>query len=413
MRNHRTSLTIDCANPINWSHPLNRGRAAWWLTVPGLMGGARWHDLCSLPGDFTRGRHGTLANGPSWQGTSRTGGWGHLLCDGSDDCVTTPLTIPRGPFSVAAWVRLTSAGSYPMFVTGVADADLRCNSSSRVPQFGNGAATAPALTLGTWYRLLGVADGASGVGSGSLFFYLNGSLLTTDTLTWSVSNAVLIGKRADGFNLPGAIDDVAIWTRALSSDEASSDYRLSSRGYPGALNRVGPPVFRSAAAPTVLNVPLALLHLIAVAPTRGAGGVARAVPTASLALAAVAPTRTVGGVSRSVPTAIVHLAAPYPSVAPGPVSRSVPLASLHLVSVFPTAVPGAVARAVPSAAFTLTAPAPTAIPGAVMRTVPLATFSLTATAPGWGATVTVFVTNYGETAYPELDWTITTEYPPR
>src|SRR5690349_1214055 len=93
--------SIDIQNPINQDHPLNHGRVAWWLTLPGLEGGKYLYDLCGRsPGTLTN----MTTTSSGWRGTTRPGGYGHLLFDGSNDVVnmTVPSQTTTG-FTATAW----------------------------------------------------------------------------------------------------------------------------------------------------------------------------------------------------------------------------------------------------------------------------------------------------------------------
>src|SRR5579862_663529 len=112
-------------NAPNMSHPLNRGRVAWWLCRPGWMGGNNWRDLI-------RGYSGTLAAVSStngWQGANRAGAQGRMLYDGSTGDITTAgsfigSTLTGTVFTAAAWILPSAVGSYQAVFDGT-------NSSNR------------------------------------------------------------------------------------------------------------------------------------------------------------------------------------------------------------------------------------------------------------------------------------------
>src|SRR4029077_5506129 len=78
---------IDFRSPLNRQHPLNRAVVGAWEVLPGLSGGALWYNLA---GPY----HGTLTNmataggASGWGGTTRTGGYGEMRFDGSNDTVS-------------------------------------------------------------------------------------------------------------------------------------------------------------------------------------------------------------------------------------------------------------------------------------------------------------------------------------
>jgi len=87
------------------------------------------------------------------------------------------------------------------------------------------------LALNTWYHIAGVYDAEAR----TLDVYLNGRsdngcLLGTVTNRQHVSGMrAYIGRRADlsGYEFAGLIDDVRIYSRALSRDEIEADFRTT------------------------------------------------------------------------------------------------------------------------------------------------------------------------------------------
>jgi hypothetical protein len=263
---------IDCANPVIRDHPHNRDKVAWYLNLLGLSGGARWHDLMSLPGDIRQGPHATLTSiiqGPSsgWQGTNRPGGLGHLACDGTDDYADagspTVLRI-MGRITVACWFRLTSLnlGTSPVLCgigfdgtqvgyalgwnqTGGAPTDrLEFLSYLGSPNGVRTTKTWGTGDLGLWYHVMGTWDGAA------WHLYINGvedsSAIGAGTTGPRPSTArFLIASEEVGLGTVTrrsavAIDDVGVWSnRAFSPAEARDYYWWSQARYPGGLRRIG------------------------------------------------------------------------------------------------------------------------------------------------------------------------------
>jgi hypothetical protein len=86
-------------------------------------------------------------------------------------------------------------------------------------------------SLGAWHNLV-VSYTAS---SGSASFYVDGSFINTATgLETSIANctsAFMIGAQGAGGGSPagyfnGSIDEVGVWSKALSDSEAESLYNL-------------------------------------------------------------------------------------------------------------------------------------------------------------------------------------------
>jgi hypothetical protein len=268
-----TILELDPTGPVNWQHPLNRGRLAWWMVPPnsGWRGSLRLLDLCGLSG--RKADHGTLTNGPLWRGTTRPGGFGHLLFDATDDYVDLPASpafnFGTGDFSIGVWLRPSDVSQFRIMlgkdVSGNRDWNLNHGitaaggtSSGYLCFFDNVASTGPGsatvdsggsvLTDNVWSRAVATRNGSTST------LYHNGVRVgqtTGVTTTFSATNAVQIGRREfGGFEqyFGGALDDVSVWSRGLSAAEAAADYNLSRRGYPGVLNRVAPVAYSIPAA---------------------------------------------------------------------------------------------------------------------------------------------------------------------
>lgn len=237
----------------NREHPLNRGRLGWWLTLPPTEGGRQLYDLMGL-------YHGTLTNGPTWAGSARPGGWGHVNLDGSNDYINTgitgsPFNFDRTePFSVACWFRSTSIATTQLLVAkgessgnfrgwwlGLLSSRVRFSHISTLSNLVdiNGGT---ALASNVWYRLMATYTGSSAASGATL--YVNGVAETptvnNNNLTTATTSAIALqfGVR-NATNNPsvGGLDDVSIWGRALSAAEAREDFDLSRAGYPGVLAR--------------------------------------------------------------------------------------------------------------------------------------------------------------------------------
>ena len=83
-----------------------------------------------------------------------------------------------------------------------------------------------------WHRLLGTAAGAT------RSLYVDGVLAGASAFGNGTGTAPLwIGNNSTlASSMTGAVDDIRVWSRALTAEEARADYDLSRRGYPGMLN---------------------------------------------------------------------------------------------------------------------------------------------------------------------------------
>nr|WP_306824592.1 LamG domain-containing protein [Streptomyces sp. JJ38] len=212
-----------------------------------LQGGAVRND---------RGRRGTLTHDSSGtpldvpvtdRGLDLNGTTAYAATDG-------PVLETRSAYTVSAWARLESTAedaavlsqdgtSYSPFVLafddghghwlfGVREADA----PSQEGDYWGVASDYPART-GVWTHLAATYD----AGTGKVSFYVNGVLQGTNTAagSWSAEGALQIGRYLSGgghrgyFN--GSIDEVAVWQRALTSQEIADEARLlTSDQYAGA-----------------------------------------------------------------------------------------------------------------------------------------------------------------------------------
>src|SRR3990167_9254519 len=86
---------------VNRSCQLNSGLVSWLMAVPWYMSGPRFIDIFGK-------NHGTLTNGPTWQGAmGRPGGNGSLNFDGTDDYVDCGAMLgsqPVNDLTVSMWI---------------------------------------------------------------------------------------------------------------------------------------------------------------------------------------------------------------------------------------------------------------------------------------------------------------------
>lgn len=229
-------LPIDCANPLNWQHPLVRGTGFKYQSIPGLMGGALAHELSHLNPNGVL----TTFTIPPWSGTDRPGGYGQLNFDGNTSNIplsTTPIVFSAQPFSVAAWVHLNDLTTqlYPMVVTLAADngfpfqiflsaqaayLGINIGSSSTWPQLrSNQASTA---LVGQWLRVLVTYNGQGPGTSANFAIYMNGQAipLSTSNAFGSLTNRTVIGATPGlvaNKTVYGALDDIWLWQGRMLS----------------------------------------------------------------------------------------------------------------------------------------------------------------------------------------------------
>ncbi|HTK84478.1 MAG TPA: LamG-like jellyroll fold domain-containing protein [Patescibacteria group bacterium] len=199
---------------------------------------------------------GTFANSPSWQPTGGKDG-GAILIDGSDDSnddnnpqldLGTTFDFPAVPFTLSAWVKPTN---YTDWRTIIGKRDIGGSGTERlqwqmtlstgaVGLFSSNASInftyiAP---LATWTHLVAVASASN------TKLYVNGILEETSATVFSFANCAVAchtaigdngewltrgsGVSADSDPFKGSIDDVRIYSRALTDDDVR---KLYNEGY--------------------------------------------------------------------------------------------------------------------------------------------------------------------------------------
>ncbi|MBX9623788.1 MAG: LamG domain-containing protein, partial [Gemmataceae bacterium] len=249
---------VNSSSPIDWSHPLNRGRLLWGCGL--APGGPALRDL--------RGRFpATLVASPSWVPTGR-GDFG-LQLNGTSQYLTLAADPVAGlsTFSIGIWALMATGtvGSGMLWDTydGGTGNGVRIELDGNTPSkmklrkfvaYASGTVTADnAFPAGEWVRVLMTCSPA-----GVLAMYLNG-VQQSGTATQSGAigtTAPGIGATRtggaqwwpSGVSSTGRIGDWAAWNRALTAAEAFADYDLGRRFYPGPLRRAGPLASPPAAA---------------------------------------------------------------------------------------------------------------------------------------------------------------------
>jgi hypothetical protein len=174
--------------------------------------------------------------------------------DGVDDVVDIPnaadLNIPTGTITLDAWINVTANGNYPS-VLGKGDVGsgnesyaLFVDPSGNLGFLVNTAGLAATrrividttpIQTGKWTFVAGTYDGTN------VRVYVNGSLRKTMSyvleakMIHSTTNDLLIGKaERTGFGgtsyFKGAIDEVELFSRALSLDEIMKIYNAKTAG---------------------------------------------------------------------------------------------------------------------------------------------------------------------------------------
>jgi uncharacterized delta-60 repeat protein len=194
--------------------------------------------------DAADGNNGTLVGGTTF-GTGVGGGQAFSL-NGVNNYVNVPnaanLSLSAGSFTLSAWINPTLSGDNNnhvildksldnstidyLFMLNQATGRLNLYTRNLTNQI-----LGPVIAANTWTHVVAVSD----TSAGQLRLYVNGSLVATTSLVGSaVTNtaSMLIGARhyqgtiSDYFG--GKIDDVGVYSRALSTSEVQGLYGSTS-----------------------------------------------------------------------------------------------------------------------------------------------------------------------------------------
>ena len=136
-------------------------------------------------------------------------------------------------FSVQAWIYIDITGSYRAIYYSGSNTNAWCifiTNTTKITFTENNIAdniAATTLSTGTWHHVVVTKDGDS---TNNLKIYVNGSLDLTKSVgtVQTPSGTAVIGAKLEsvyGNFWDGRIDEVAIWSRALSSTDLAETYK--------------------------------------------------------------------------------------------------------------------------------------------------------------------------------------------
>jgi len=149
---------------------------------------------------------------------------------------------PVNAISIAMWVNISSTSNFQMLIAKGENAgdtrswELRCNGTTTQLQMQGrrsdagfiACATTSSLGTGTWKHIVFTRNGTT------MAIYING---VSDTLTGVTSSSLdfaystddlWIGQRNGGLRFNGSLDEIGLWSRALTSTEVTSLYNGGS-----------------------------------------------------------------------------------------------------------------------------------------------------------------------------------------
>lgn len=195
-------------------------------------GSSTWFDLSG------NNNNSTLTNGP----TFNTASGGSIVFDGVDDFVlsthpTTNIFSSLTSYTVSFWIRITSYGgngSVLLSATGSNNLFMQVQSGSAyIGTLGspNNFLTLTTNDIGN-ISLNKIANIVWVKNSTTVLFYLNGTQYTfpgSATFTFTGSDRIInIGKyTSSGFNLPGNIYNMSVYSKALTATEILQNYNTN------------------------------------------------------------------------------------------------------------------------------------------------------------------------------------------
>lgn len=250
--------TIDAAAPINWDHSLARGLISWWRVVPEWSGGTLLHDLTGLNpgtymGDMQPPTQTSGPNAPQFRGS-----FGEVRMDGSDDEVrlSGPLLGTSDTGTLVCRFRVVTTGLYAFFARvdagGVESTQLFCGGNSTGAytdeSLGFVTTTSSVQRLSMFVRkgtdfyndnrehwIAVIVDGRDNRilidGSRQTVSFAAGSATSRFFLNTVDTNSAAIGRRfitASPLYLNGAVDDILLYNRGISNEEALQLYQDST-----------------------------------------------------------------------------------------------------------------------------------------------------------------------------------------
>ncbi len=179
---------------------------------------------------------GTLS-GAAWQSAGNCK-QGTCLSFGGVTHVNVPdaanLNFGSGSYTISAYIN-TAGGAYQVAVgkgSGASADNFRAfvTATNEIGLWWGGDAQyyhpfSPAIPLGTWVHAVWGYDAATG----KVFYGLNGAYSAATATNHPVSNSLplKIGRDTNGYNFNGRIDDVRVYSRALSAAEIQAIYNAT------------------------------------------------------------------------------------------------------------------------------------------------------------------------------------------
>lgn len=233
---------LNYGRPINWNAPLNRGLVGWWMTLPQQPARAKGI-FRNLVGKNHAVCGSTIAVSSLRPLTTNVSGTS-LKFDGTTNSVAevsgSDYSFGAGNFSFGGWLNPSTGPQFSISTRSTATTQgfeiVPDTSSSRGLRLGtsvgNYTTTVP-TTANEWQHLFATVD----VVAGSSKCFVNGVLKETLAIAGTITNTQTLrfGQRNVSV-YTGLLNDIRIYSRALSNDMVLRLYRASRTGYRMELN---------------------------------------------------------------------------------------------------------------------------------------------------------------------------------
>ena len=237
--------SLDCFEGLkfgriaNYNITCNASNTTFYITNyslksdPALVATWRFDEgVDSVSADSSGGEKDATLHGAAWT----LGKYGNAAYfDGTDDYVTASGPAVRGQYTVALWAKVTDAATRTILSTKDArdyGFDLNFRGGNEIhADIGNGAAwltnyanVSISYTFGRWYHI------ACAVNQTGYRIYVDGAMAKAGTYAASTpvlfdeNHTLTLGRNGTIEYFSGGLDEVRIWSRALSDAEILADY---------------------------------------------------------------------------------------------------------------------------------------------------------------------------------------------
>lgn len=255
-----TAIVKDAPSP---NAKLSEGLSAYWKLDDGLDSPSA--SILEDVEEQSRGEIRGFVFQPAWLAGDDARMGGALSFDGVDDWVRMPtnefLDIGTNAVTLSLWVKLAylpsaaTNGGYACIYDSEFDAysiymdqasgELRFKATDSSLQGARPGIPEAKLRTGVWHHVVGVYDGNASPAAGQTLIYLDGRLQDVHvggdaSPRYGMTGPVRKGQQAtlgrngpnSAFFFSGAVDDVAVWRRALAPAEIRQIYEAGTNGVP-------------------------------------------------------------------------------------------------------------------------------------------------------------------------------------